>query len=99
MTTDRSASDRLLAWTGVDEPEAAPSKLRSMRRLVLITVACEAWLALGYVPYSSHAFAFGLVATALGACAVVGWRDRWARPALRFALAGGPQELPPGSER
>ena len=73
--------------TGIDTPEAAASKLRSVRRLVLLTLACEAWVVLGYVPYSSHPLAFGVVAFAMTGCAVLGWRDRWARPANTAAFA------------
>ena len=82
----QSWSERWLGWTGVDAPEIASSKLRSIRRLVLITVACEGWFVLTYVPYSSHATAYGLVATVLLGCAVFGWRDRFARSAVALAF-------------
>jgi hypothetical protein len=87
----QSLRDRWLARTGTDQPDVAASKLRSMRRLVLITIACEGWFALGYVPYSSHAGAYGIVATILVACAIAGWRDRFARAssALAFVLLLG----------
>lgn len=78
--------ERWLGWTGVDAPEIALNKLRSIRRLVLITIAGEAWLVLTYVPYSSHAMAYGLVATVLVGCAIVGWRDRFARSAVALAF-------------
>jgi hypothetical protein len=83
---ERSAGERWLGWTGFDEPETASSKLRSIRRLILITIACEGWMALGYVPYSSHPAAYGLVAALLLGCAVAGWRDRFARPASTLAF-------------
>ena len=69
---ERSCGERWLGWTGVDEPEIASSKLRSIRRLVLVTIACEGWFALGYVPYSSQPTAYGLVAALLLGCAIVG---------------------------
>ena len=84
-------ADRWLGWTGIDEPGIAASKLRSIRRLVLLTMACEGWFALGYVPYSSHPMAYGLVAVGLLACAIAGWQDRFALPAsvIAFALLFG----------
>lgn len=80
-----------LSWAGVDEPKAAASKLRSIRRLVLVTLAFEGWFALGYVPYSSQPIAYGLVAVLLVGCAIAGWRDRFALPAavLAFCLLLG----------
>ena len=83
---ERSWIDRALAVAGVDEPDTATSKLRSLRRLLLLTLACEAWFALRYVPYSSHPGAFGLVAAAFVALLGLGWADRWAR--LATGLAG-----------
>lgn len=82
----QSREERWLGWTGVDAPAIASSKLRSIRRLLLITIACEGWFVLGYVPYSSHPFAYGLVAISLMICAIVGWRDRFARPASALAF-------------
>lgn len=76
-----------LEGRGMDDDAIARSKLRSMRRLVLLTLACEGWAVLGYVPYSSHAGAYGLAALALSLCALVGWRDRFATPALGLAFA------------
>jgi len=81
-----SISERALDWTGVDEPELASSKLRSIRRLVLISIACEGWYVLGFVPYSSSPFAYGLVAIALLGCAIAGWRDRFGRIACALAF-------------
>ena len=81
-----TAGERWLGWTGVDEEEVASSKLRSLRRLVLITIACEGWAALTYVPYSNHVNAYGIVATALVGCAFWGWRDQFARPATAIAF-------------
>ena len=81
-----SPVERWLGWTGVDDPETASSKLRSVRRLTLITIACEGWLALRYVPYSTHPAAYGLVAALLVGCAIVGWRDRFARQASTLAF-------------
>lgn len=78
---------RCLEATGIDDPEAAESKLRSIRRLVLLTLACESWYVLGYVPYSSHRLAYGGVALAMTACAVAGWREPRARPATAVAFA------------
>jgi hypothetical protein len=75
----QTRDEALLGLTGVDDGELAARKLRSIRRLLLLTLACEAWLALRYVPYSSHPGRYGLVATALVACAIAGWGDRWAR--------------------
>lgn len=88
---ETSWADRWLGWTGIDEPGAASSKLRSVRRLVLLTIACEGWFALGYVPYSSHPMAYGLVAVGLLVCAIAGWQDRFAQPAsiMAFALLFG----------
>lgn len=83
---ERSWGERWLGWTGVDEPEIASSKLRSIRRLVLVTIACEGWFALGYVPYSSQPTAYGLVAALLLGCAIAGWRDRFALPASALAF-------------
>lgn len=82
----QSWEERWLGWTGVDEPEAASSKLRSIRRLLLVTIACEGWFVLGYVPYSSQPVVYGLVAVALLGCAIAGWRDRFARPASMLAF-------------
>lgn len=83
---ERSRGERWLGWTGVDEPEVASSKLRSIRRLVLVTIACEGWFVLGYVPYSSQAAAYGFIAALLLGCAIAGWRDRFARPASALAF-------------
>jgi hypothetical protein len=77
--------DRLLRVTGQDPPEIAASKARSMRRLVLLTLACEAWDALRFVPYSSRPAAFGVVAAAMTGLAVVGWGGRFAHLALVVA--------------
>jgi len=87
----QSFPDRILARTGVDEPDLALAKLRSIRRLVLITLACESWYALRYVPYSSHPAAYGMVAAVLVGCAIAGWRDRFApaASALAFVLLLG----------
>jgi hypothetical protein len=87
----QSWEERWLGWTGVDEPEAASSKLRSIRRLLLVTIACEGWFVLGYVPYSSRPVAYALIAVLLLGCAIAGWRDRFARPAsiLAFLLLLG----------
>ena len=86
VMVERSWGERWLGWTGVDEPETASSKLRSVRRLVLVTVACEGWFVLGYVPYSSQPAAYGLVACLLLGCAIVGWWDRFALPASTLAF-------------
>jgi hypothetical protein len=83
---DRSASIGWLGWTGAEDPDCSASKLRSFRRLLLLTLACEAWLALRYIPYSSRPGVYGLVATAFVACAIAGWGDRWSRPALSAAF-------------
>ncbi len=87
----QSWEERWLGWTGVDEPEAASSKLRSIRRLLLVTIACEGWFVLGYVSYSSRPVAYALIAVLLLGCAIAGWRDRFARPAsiLAFLLLLG----------
>jgi hypothetical protein len=82
----QSWEERWLGWTGVDDPEAASSKLRSIRRLLLVTIACEGWFVLGYVPYSSHLAVYGLVAVSLLGCAIAGWRDRFARSASMLAF-------------
>jgi hypothetical protein len=88
---EQSWGERWLGWTGVDDPETASSKLRSIRRLVLITLACEGWFVLTYVPYSSHPTAYGLIAILFLGCAIAGWRDRFARLAsiLAFLLLLG----------
>ena len=83
---EQSWNERWLGWTGADEPLVSASKLRSMRRLLLLTIACEAWLALRYVPYSSRPASYGLVAVALAGALIAGWRDRLARPAVAVAL-------------
>ena len=80
-------SEGWLGWTGRDAPSEATSKLRSVRRLALLTLACEAWAALRYVPYSSQPGRYGLVATALVLCCGLGWNDRFARPATAVATA------------
>ncbi len=77
--------DRLLAIAGTDAPDVAESKLRSFRRLILLVLACESWHALGYIPYSSRAGLYGGAAAALTICALLGWRDRFAWPALAAA--------------
>jgi len=79
---DRSWDVRWLDRAGRDAPWIAWSKLGSMRRLVLLTLACEAWLALRYVPYSSRPGVYGGIAAALTGCAILGWRERLARPAM-----------------
>jgi hypothetical protein len=84
---DRTLGEQWLGWTGLDEPEAAASKLRSIRRLLLVTIACESWFVLGYVPYSSRPMAYGFVAILLLGCAIAGWRDRFARPASALAFS------------
>ena len=76
----------LLAWTGRDEDDVAFSKLRGIRRLVLITMALEGWAALRYVPYSSAPGFYGAIAAALGLCALLGWHDRWAAGSVWVAL-------------
>jgi hypothetical protein len=78
---------RWLEATGRDDAGSAASKLRSVRRLVLLTLACEGWVALRYVPYSDHALAYGGVALAMTGCAVAGWRDATARAANAVAFA------------
>ena len=78
-------SARVLAWTGTDAGAVVESKLRSLRRLILLTLACESWVALRYVPYSSDPGLYGLLAAALTAAAALGWRDRFARPAIGIA--------------
>jgi len=82
----KTLGEQWLGWAGVDESDIASSKLRSIRRLVLVTIACEGWFALGYVPYSSRPMAYGLVAVALLGCAIAGWRDRFALPASMLAF-------------
>ena len=67
---EESWGSRWLGWTGVDEPDAVSGKLRSIRRLVLVTIACEGWYVLGFVPYSSRPFKYTLVALVLLACAI-----------------------------
>jgi len=74
--------NRLLAVAGTDAPEVAESKLRSLRQLILLVVACESWYALGFIPYSSQPALYGAAAAMLTLCAVVGWRDRFAWPAV-----------------
>lgn len=80
------ALDRLLDASGRDDDEVALAKLRSMRRLVLATLALEGWLALRYVPYSESPGFHAAIAAALGVCALLGWRDRFAWPAVVGAL-------------
>jgi len=75
-----------LAWTGSDDDDVALDKLRGVRRLVLITLALEGWAALRYVPYSSSPGFYGAIALALGVCALLGWRDRFAAGSVRGAL-------------
>lgn len=81
------AIDRLLARTGRDDDAVALAKLRSMRRLVLMTLALEGWAALRLVPYSESPGFHASIAAALGVCALLGWRDRHALPAVVGALA------------
>ncbi len=78
--------NRLLAVAGTDAPEVAEYKLRSLRRLVLLVVGCESWYALGFIPYSSRPALYGAAAAALTICAVLGWRDRFAWPAVCAAF-------------
>lgn len=78
--------DRLLDATGRDDDAVAVSKLRSMRRLVLATLAVEGWVALRYVPYSESPAFHAAIAAALGVCLLFGWRDRFALPAVGAAL-------------
>jgi len=78
--------DRLLAAAGTDSPEVAESKIRSLRRLILLMLACESWYALGYIPYSSRSGLYGAAAAMLTICAALGWRDRFAWPATWAAF-------------
>lgn len=75
-----------IEWTGADDAEVAAAKIRSIRRLVLLTLAAEAWRALRFIPYSSHTEAFGLAAAGMTGCAIVGWTDRWSRQAVVVAF-------------
>lgn len=84
---NREIVDRLLAVAGTESAEEAESKLRSLRRLILLVVACESWVALGYIPYSSRPGLYGFAAAALTLCAVLGWRDRFAWPAILAVFA------------
>ncbi len=79
--------DRFLAQTGRDDDEVAVRKLQAMRRLVLMTLAFEGWAALRYVPYSESPGFHAAIATALGVCALLGWRDRFALVSVGGALA------------
>ena len=81
------AADRLLSWTGLEDAVTARAKLRAMRRLLLATLAIEGWAALRYVPYSEAPGFHAAIAAALGVCALLGWRDRFAGPAVLAALA------------
>lgn len=67
---------------GTESGEQARRKLRAMRRLVLITVACEGFAALRYAQYAERAELFGGAAIALVACAAFGWFDRHAERAV-----------------
>jgi hypothetical protein len=78
--------DRLLDATGRDDDAVAVSKLRSMRRLVLATLALEGWVALRYVPYSESPGFHAAIAAAHGVCLLLGWRDRFALPSVGAAL-------------
>lgn len=78
--------DRLLDRTGRDDDAIACAKLQAMRRLVLMTLAFEGWVALRYVPYSESPGLHAAIATALGLCALLGWMERFALPALFGAI-------------
>lgn len=81
-----TGSERFLGRTGSDGDEIASAKLRAMRRLILMTLAFESWAALGYVPYSESPGFHAAIAAALSICALIGWPDRLAFPALLAAL-------------
>ena len=75
----------LFERVGGEPEDVARSKLRSLRRLLLLTMACEAWFVLSYVPYSRAPGGYGLLAAGITMCALLGWRDRFALPALAGA--------------
>jgi hypothetical protein len=79
--------DRFLGLTGRDDDEVAVRKLRAMRRLVLMTLAFEGWVALRYVPYSESPGFHAAIASALGVFALLGWHDRFALVSVGGALA------------
>lgn len=76
----------LWARVGIDDPEWAKGKLVALRRLVLLTLACEAWVAIGYHPYSASPVLSAASATVFTLCAVLGWRAIFARRAVLVAL-------------
>jgi len=81
-----AALDRLLDRTSRDDDTVAVAKLQSMRRLVLMTLAFEGFVALRYVPYSESPGLHAAIAAALGVCTLLGWMERFALPAVLCAL-------------
>jgi len=75
----------LFERVGGEPADVSRSKLRSLRRWLLLTIAFEAWFVIPYVPYSRAPGGYGLLAAAITACAVLGWRDRFALSALAGA--------------
>ncbi len=80
-------SERVLAWTGRDDPACSASKWLAFARLLLLLVAVESWESLHYwrtqPAYPLH-LALSLL---LSACAVAGWFPRLTRPAAGAATA------------
>lgn len=64
----------------------AHQQFRSIRRLILLALAAEAWMMLRFVPYSGAPLEFGSAAVAMSAFAILGWSDRWARVGSSGAL-------------
>ena len=57
----RDLVSRLLSIPGADAPDVATSKLGAVRRLLLLTLACESWAALSVLPYSEQPARWGAV--------------------------------------
>lgn len=83
----------MLAWTGVDAPEAALSKTRSFRRILLLIVAAESWHALHFPAYQQGVAWHIGIAFWLTAWAAVGFAPRFERWATGLALLGLASDL------
>jgi hypothetical protein len=79
-------TERLFDLVGIDDVDEAERKLDGFRRWGLAILAFEGIIALRYAPYASIPFAQGLLAVGFFVCLGLGWRRRFARPALALAL-------------
>lgn len=68
-----------------DDSARARAGVVALRRLVLLTLAVEAWVVLAYHPYAETPARYAVAALGLTACALVGFGGRHARAATAVA--------------